>query len=68
MNEGRSIVFKPTEDLWPYYGLKSFERRNWRALVEPNNGEIWKHRSLQLYNTLWYAGLIAGVILALSYS
>lgn len=40
MNEGRGIVFKPTEDLWPYFGLKAFERRNFDALIEPNNGEI----------------------------
>ena len=68
MNEGRGIVFKPKEDLWPYFGLKAFERRNWRALVQSNNGEIWKHRGLQAYNALWYAGLTAGVLLAISYS
>ena len=67
MNEHSRIVFNLKKDLWPYYGLKAFERRNLRAIVEPQNGEIWKYRSLQAYNALVYAGLAAGVLLTLSY-
>lgn len=68
MPEYRKMIFKPKEDLWPYLGLRSFERRNLRAIVEPANGDIWKYRCLQGYNALWYAGMASGVILALSYA